>query len=140
MTESVDHRPGCQLITIEAYGLCTCDFDARMFAITHPEAQGNKDLGEPAASGLEVPEIIRVIAAQIAPDLAEVYGDDSGCTWDADDNIAVRAILWDNKVGILRVMEAVALLQGASAPGPTPPQPIKGESELESASNGMGLR
>jgi hypothetical protein len=27
--EQIDHRADCQLITVETYGLCTCDFDAR---------------------------------------------------------------------------------------------------------------
>lgn len=26
----MNHRPDCQLLTVETYGLCTCDFDQRM--------------------------------------------------------------------------------------------------------------
>lgn len=28
----MDHREDCQLLTVETYGLCTCDFDERMKA------------------------------------------------------------------------------------------------------------
>jgi len=28
----VEHRPDCELLTVETYGLCTCDFDKRMAA------------------------------------------------------------------------------------------------------------
>lgn len=34
--QPIDHRSDCQLLTIETYGLCTCDFDDRMRAVIKP--------------------------------------------------------------------------------------------------------
>jgi hypothetical protein len=106
--------------------------------LTHPEAQGNKDLGEPPLTRLEevALEAERKYAAWIMAAInrhAAPEKDQYGMTAEARALAEFQHAM--SQISCLR-LQAQRVAQAA----PTTPQPIKGESELESASNGMGLR
>lgn len=44
--KAMDHRPDCQLLTVETYGLCTCDFDQRMKAMTSQNTAARTAIAE----------------------------------------------------------------------------------------------
>lgn len=88
-------------------------------SLTHPEAQGNKDLGEPDLRSLVVTDVMAAAAH----------------TYHYRPTSHLETPM-DHWKGVVRA----ALLQASAKHEAAPTLLIKGESELESASNGMGLR